>query len=112
MRPSYYKLLGKLPVPCADVIEWAKCFRTANRRVAETTVGPLRVSTVFLGIDHSFGGPGDPLLFETMIFGGDPIYDWLDAYMDRCSTWEQAEQMHLKAVEWAEARLREAESLL
>lgn len=37
-------------------------------RVAATQVNGVRISTVFLGLDHSFGG-GPPVLFETMIFG-------------------------------------------
>lgn len=37
------------------------------KRVGEDTVGPWWVSTVWLGINHNFG-PGDPLIFETMIF--------------------------------------------
>lgn len=40
------------------------------RRVAETQVGPFWVSTVWLGLDHSFGS-GPPLIFETMVFAGD-----------------------------------------
>lgn len=38
-------------------------------RVAATRVGGIRVSTVFLALDHNFGGKGPPVLFETMIFG-------------------------------------------
>jgi hypothetical protein len=34
-----------------------------------------------------------PILFETMIFGGR-----LDNFMNRCSTWEEAEAMHNEAV--------------
>lgn len=39
------------------------------RRVARTNdVGGFDVSTVWLGIDHRFGGDGPPLIFETMVF--------------------------------------------
>lgn len=56
-----------------------------NRRVARTEFpdGTV-VSTVFLGLDLSFGD-GEPLLFETMVFGGDH-----DGKMTRSSTWDQA----------------------
>ena len=68
-RIAGYKLIGKLPVPVFDVLEWAIWFE-ANpkaRLVAKTMVGPLTVSTVFLGLDH---GRGDrTILFETMVFG-------------------------------------------
>lgn len=67
--------------------------QTANRRVREDLLaGGVRVSTVFLGLDHSYGD-GPPLLFETMVFGGP-----LDQEQDRCATWEDAEQMHEKLV--------------
>ena len=63
-------------------------------RVAETIIGPVHISTVFLGIDHRHFGDGPPLLFETMIFGGT-----LDHFQNRCSTWDEAEAMHAEAVE-------------
>lgn len=75
-----------------DFATWARWFGTADRHVANDEIGGARVSTVFLGIDYSFGN-GPPLLFETMIFGG-PHAD----YQTRCSTWEQAEAQHAEAV--------------
>ena len=56
-------------VPCDDLFEWARWFETADRTIALTQLDGMRVSTVFLGLDHSFGS-GEPLLFETLIFGG------------------------------------------
>jgi len=95
----YYTLEGKTPVPCHDVAAWARWFEATRkgdgRRVAYGNVGPgVAISTVFLGIDHSFGD-GPPLLFETMIFAPDEVY------CERCSTWEQAEAQHQKAYEFA-----------
>jgi len=75
-----------------DLMTWAKNLETGDRIVKQENIGDVRVSTVFLGIDHNFG-EGEPLLFETMIFGGEH-----DQYQDRCFTWEQAEEMHKKAV--------------
>ena len=49
----------------------------------------MRISTVFLGIDHNFGAEGPPLLFETMIFGGER-----DEYQVRTATWADAELAH------------------
>jgi len=94
-----YILDGKSPVPCDDLIEWARWFETAERHVAETQVGPVLVSTVFLGINHSFGR-GPPLLFETMIFGMDD-----NDYQVRCSTWDEAENDHQVAVAIARQHL-------
>ena len=73
----------------ADLMTWAKWFETTkDRHVARETIGDVDISTVFLGLDHSFD-QGPPLLFETMIFGGA-----LDQEQDRCTTWEEAEAMH------------------
>jgi hypothetical protein len=65
------------------------------------------VSTVFIGLDHNFGGGAAPMLFETMIFDGGE-----DDYQTRCATWDEAEQMHAEAVRIAEARWAAAEPLL
>ena len=82
-----YILDGHTPVPVDDLIEWAKFFE-GNRHVASDMVGNVRISTVFLGLDHSYGS-GPPLLFESMIFGGS-----LDREQRRYSTWDQAERGH------------------
>lgn len=79
-----YILEGKIPKQCDDISEWARQFQTQNRIVEQTKIGNVKISTVFLGVDHSFDG-GKPLLFETMIFGGDE-----DGYQERYSTWDEA----------------------
>lgn len=65
-------LVGKEVVPCDDLLKWGEWFQNPlNRIVARTILNQRKriwVSTVFLGIDHSFGF-GKPLWFETMIFG-------------------------------------------
>lgn len=49
------------------LLRWAKAFENFEKRlVAVDYVGPCRISTVFLGIDHGWGGT--PLIYETMIF--------------------------------------------
>ena len=84
-----YKLEGTTVVPCIDKIDFANYMSTANRRVAECFYGEVRVSTVFLGIDHNYNPDKGPMLFETMIFGGA-----LDQWQWRYSTWEEAEVTH------------------
>jgi hypothetical protein len=65
--------------PMSDV-EWALAFGdTAGRRVGYDTVGDVIVSTVWLGIDHSFGDAETPVIFETMVFGG-PLHEVFDRY--------------------------------
>jgi hypothetical protein len=73
--------------------EWATWFCNSERHVGETDVKGYRVSTVFLGLDHSHGD-GDPVLFETMVF--DPAGESVS--MDRYCTWAEAEAGHTMAV--------------
>ena len=60
---------GRTPIPCDDAMEWGRWFEDADRVVFQTQVGPYQVSTVFLGLDHSFHEGGLPVLWETMVFG-------------------------------------------
>jgi hypothetical protein len=92
MGGGHYILIGQTPVLEPDLLTWAEWFEHSERHVMETFVGPFRVSTVFLGLDHSFSG-GRPILFETMTFlfhGG--------RFTERCGTWLEAEQQHQAAV--------------
>ena len=95
-----YILHGRDPVPCDDIIAWGRFFeKVGNRIVARTQVGAVsEVSTVFLGMDHNFGG-GPPVLFETMVFGGP-----MEGEQERYHTWEQAEEGHA----WMVARVTAA----
>lgn len=92
MQRGYWILdTEKRPKLVASIEEWGRFYETADSIVKQEEIGGVRISTVFLGIDHQFGD-GPPILFETMIFGGEH-----DQYQDRCSTWKQAEDMHEKA---------------
>ena len=53
----------------------------------------VRVSTVFLGLDHGWSG-SKPILWETMIFGGEND----QAYQERYASYEQAIEGHQKAI--------------
>jgi hypothetical protein len=74
MKPQYYHRDGTPIVSdelMPDFLLWAMYFETADRRVAEDkTLYGERLSTVFLGMDHSFNFHPDatPILFETMLF--------------------------------------------
>jgi hypothetical protein len=88
-----YTLKDKTPVACEDMMEWGRWFQTSDRQVKLDLFTPdVRVSTVFLGMDHSFNGDY-PVLFETMIFGIEE-----DGYQTRCSTWDEAIFMHAEAL--------------
>lgn len=72
-----------------NLMKWARWIETANVVVERTEVSSgVTVSTVFLGLDHSFGS-GDPILFETMIFGGER-----DGFLQRYSTRDEALKGH------------------
>lgn len=96
---------GRTPVP-VSMMEWATQFRRETRRVGDDTINVpgglgIRVSTVFLGLDHSFDRRGPPILFETMIFHSKEYED----YCVRCATWDLAEVQHLVAVKMVEMDL-------
>jgi hypothetical protein len=88
--PSYYNRAGE----SITLAEWATAFEDFEaKRVAKTTVGDAEVSTVWLGLDHQFGD-GPPLIFETMIFGGEHDQDgW------RYSTEDEAAAGHARVVQ-------------
>lgn len=70
--------------------------------VGRTDVGEYTVSTVWLGLDHSFSPYGPPIIFETMIWDKDG--NWLD-YQERYATEEEALAGHAKAIQWMETLL-------
>lgn len=101
-----YILINKQPVPCHDLMIWAKWNEENDRHVADEKIGDIRVSTVFLGLDHNhiaiaLGRSESPILFETMVFGGK-----LDQEQERYCTWEEAEAGHALMVE----KVKEAEN--
>lgn len=59
------------PVQETDLRAWSNWYETASRRVALYEHEHVKVSTVFLGMDHRLIGPGPPVLWETMVFGGE-----------------------------------------
>jgi hypothetical protein len=73
---------------------WARWIETNRqaRIVKQEMVGNYFVSTVFLGLDHGFGG--GPLWFETMVFLGAGTEDFSERY----ETWDEAVAGHERAV--------------
>jgi len=94
----WYVLIDKTPYPVRDIWQWSNFYANFdNRKVAFDSIGGIDISTVFLGLDHGWSNE-KPVLFETMIFGGDD-----NEKCFRCCTWEEAELMHKKAVEMVRA---------
>lgn len=85
-------------VPTEDVHEWIAWLMAAELddrcRVAKTELfgGDVEVSTVFIG--RNLGLNRLPLLFETMVFGGE-----LDGHTRKYSCWQDAEEGHRETVE-------------
>ena len=90
-------------MPC-DTPEEAARVMGANRTVGDDTFGNVRVSTVFLGLDHSHGH-GEPVLFETMVFGGKH-----DELMARYSTHTEALNGHREIVALVESSIKTGET--
>ena len=97
--PRYYNREGQ-PMPMR---EWSARFDDlAYKHVGMDVVGDVEISTVWLGIDHRFLGEGPPVIFETMVFGGE-----LDEWCERYTTLEAAEAGHEQMV--AEVREKVAQ---
>ncbi|MEK1841807.1 MAG: hypothetical protein AAAB17_09995 [Pseudomonas sp.] len=97
------------PVP-VDLLTWGAWFEQfENRRVAldegEDGKGKWRLSSVCLGLDHSFSDNGPPILFETMLFREDTeADDHNDGW--RFATWDEIMSFHRrKAAELRGIRL-------
>lgn len=92
----YYKLdENHNPVPC-NLWDFAEFMGDPGKKFVKQdhlSFDGIFISTVFLGLDHSFGG-GTPVLFETVIFGG--IHD---QFQERYCTWDEALAGHQRAIE-------------
>lgn len=97
MNEKRYRLVGREVV---EVTAEAERAWRERRHVGDVTIRGVRVSTVFLVLDHGHEEGGRPLLFETLVFGGK-----LEGEMERYSTYEEAEKGHVRMVK----RVRKAE---
>lgn len=95
-------LLDENNVPYEVTLEdYAKGITPDIKRVALDYVNDsIKISTVFLGWDHSFMEESAPILFETMIFGGE-----FDDFQRRYTTYNEALQGHTEAVEMVKQSL-------
>lgn len=62
------------------------------RKVGLSDQNGVSISTVWLGLNHAWSGP--PLIFETMVFGGE-----FDGEQERYSTLEEAIKGHEAMIE-------------
>jgi hypothetical protein len=80
-----------------SLIEWGRLLEDRDYKIVkqETLESGKWVSTVWLGLDYSFGGD-KPLIFETMVFPSREDFSDLDC--ERYSTLEEAEIGHIEMV--------------
>lgn len=92
---SWDKATDKIDVLESRSVAMDAWYQTAsNRTVAKTKIDGFLISTVFLTIDHSFGG-NVPILFETMIFDhADRKCSYIDLYCRRYATAKEAREGH------------------
>jgi hypothetical protein len=78
--------------PTLEAVKWVED-NNHRRVVKQEHIGDIFISTVFLGLDHSWNSD-IPVLWETMIFGGEH-----DQYQERYTSHEDALEGHEKALE-------------
>lgn len=96
-----YKLDEHHNVIECDAFEAAEYRYSNSVHVGNDYIDNIRVSTVFLHMDHNWDG-GTPVLFETMIFGGEH-----DGFQERYCTWDEAVIGHQKALTLVASELKE-----
>jgi hypothetical protein len=96
----WYKLVGRNFEHLSNTTDAVQAFENDDRRIAlDWFSDEVYVSTVFLGLDHSFGHQNSPVLFESMVFGFD------DEICSRGRTWIEAYYLHIVNSECAIHRL-------
>jgi hypothetical protein len=91
---GHYVEINDVPRGARNLLEWAVAYEKTDRHVAEDRLATgVRVSTVFLGLDHSFLRRGEPILYETMVFGGPH-----DEHQRRYSTRAEAAAGHYETL--------------
>jgi hypothetical protein len=92
---KYYTLDKDKNVVPGDMLSLEHILSSTKNVVKRTNVTKdITISTVFLGIDHNFSQEGPPVVFETMVFGGEQ-----DELCERYSTWKEAVYGHNHMVE-------------
>lgn len=90
------------PKRCNNTLKWGRWMQEIGkgRIVEQTNIGKVMVSTVFLGLDHSFGSK-IPVLWETMIFGSKRKA--LAGYQERYTSLSGAKKGHKLAIKFVES---------
>lgn len=105
-RLDGHEVVGMPSNTSEEIVAWAQAMEATDRKVAVTNlIDGSRVSTVFLGLNHSWGA-GPPMLFETALFSSETHYcKFLHREVQECevvaryATWGEAEAGHMEWVE-------------
>lgn len=91
---------NKKPYP-VSIEESYRLYDDMDMKITQQdNVGDVRVSTVFLCMDHAWIGEPGPVLWETMIFGGEH-----DMYQERYTSHEDALAGHQRALDLVKTTL-------
>lgn len=103
-KHSYYILNEEnIPVPTENALTWSKWCGGKDRDVKREWVGQNMVFTQFTGLNHRIIGEGEPLVFETDVWGvNDERFN-----VRRCSTWEEASKQHDEVVNELKQQMKE-----
>jgi len=99
---NYYDKQG-LPI---SMVEWENLFEDHEYRIVKQEVleNGIFISTVWLGLDHSFGFDDKLKIFETMVFPSEGDYNDIDTL--RYSSLEEAEKGHKELVKkWSDKKI-------
>lgn len=99
MKSLYYDKKGR-PISLQEFAKLSKIKKYREIGRHQFSDGAF-VSTVWLGIDHSFTGEGQPIIFETMSFDIDKKtgkIDWGGQYTTRYTKEEDAKKGHAEMV--------------
>ena len=95
--PKYFYVMdAEHNIRCVDTMdEWAQYYEADYRQIDMSGNENIFVSTIFLGLNHNWGEDREtnPILFETMVFGGH-----LDGDQYRWYTYNEAMAGHKEVV--------------
>jgi hypothetical protein len=115
MIDGRYFVLDGREIVLTTYMQWMQWFENNSdeRMIKQEPVGDCLVSTVFLGLNHSWDPQGPPILFETMVFetGKDGKRDMSGIFQQRCATYDEAEAMHAKAVAWVQGGCQDPDNI-
>lgn len=89
---GYFDWLDRLP----EKGSWYLSKTACGLQLARDIVSGLRVSTVYLGMDHAWGLGQRPVLWETMVFDDDASRSRWDQYQDRYTSHAEAMAGHAR----------------